>query len=171
MRTSTLVVTGALATALTRAVVWGAQTGVQNAVQSHGGWCGAFRSLMGMHHAMRELDLRADQRTQSKEILRSHKDEFHDVLDRLRTEHEAVRQAAGQDTIDEAAIREHVAAAVGPLGDLAVLHARVHKEISAVLTPEQWEKARTLHEKMSGHFEEMRMHFHDLAGEMLDDAS
>jgi periplasmic protein CpxP/Spy len=170
MRTRTLVVAGALATALGGAVVWGAQTSVRSALESHGR-CGPLRFLMGMHDAMRDLDLTADQRTQIKGILRSHRDEFHEILDRLRTEHEAVRQAADQDTIDEAAIRERVAAAAGPLGDLAVLHAKVHHEISAVLTPEQREKAKALHEKMSGHIHEMRMHFHDVAGEMLEDAS
>ena len=126
---------------------------------------------MGMHHGLRDLDLTAEQETQIKGILRSHREEFHDILDRLKAEHEAVRKAADQDTIDEAAIRERVAAAAGPLGDLAVLHARVHHEISAVLTPEQREKAKGLHEKMRGHIEEMRMHFHELAGEMLEDAS
>jgi hypothetical protein len=47
----------------------------------------------------------------------------------------------------------------------------VHHEISAVLTPEQRQKAEALHEKMRSHIEGIRMHIHGLADEMLEDAS
>jgi Spy/CpxP family protein refolding chaperone len=75
-----------------------------------------------------------------------------------------------QPGIDEAAIRAAVAQAVGPLGDLAVLHVRVRQEIDAVLTPEQRQKAEALHEKLRSHVEEIRKSMHEIGDDLLEDA-
>src|SRR6266702_3938328 len=76
-----------------------------------------------------------------------------------------------QDAIDEDAIRERVREAVGPLGDLAVLHARVRREIGAVLTPEQNQKAESLLEQFRTHHEGMRKFLHGLGDDLLEDPS
>ena len=92
------------------------------------------------------LDLTDAQDAQIKEILRAHQDDIRSVMERLHAAHESVSQAVRQDAVDEALIRQRVQEANGALGDLAVLHARVHHEVAAVLTPEQRKKAEALHD-------------------------
>jgi Spy/CpxP family protein refolding chaperone len=92
------------------------------------------------------LDLTDAQDEQIKGILRAHHDDFRSVMERLHASHEAVSQAVRQETVDEALIRQRVQEANGALGDLAVLHARVHHEVAAVLTPEQRKKAEAFHD-------------------------
>jgi Spy/CpxP family protein refolding chaperone len=165
LRMKALLAAGSLTVALAGVGAWGQ------------GWGGGdheafgFFRLLAFHHAMKELDLTAPQRAQVKGILRSHRQEFQDITERLRSVHEAVKEVAEQDRPDEAAIRERVAAALDPLGDLAVLHARVHHDIHAVLTPEQRQKAGALHEKLREHFEEMRKSMHELGDDWLEDPS
>jgi Spy/CpxP family protein refolding chaperone len=162
-----LVAAGGVAAALAGAGAWSYAQGAGGGVH---GPCGAFGSL-AFHHAMGELGLSAEQKTQVKGILRSHRQELQEIGDRLRDIHQSVRQAANQDVIDEAAIREQVREATLPLGDLALLHARVHHEIFAVLTPEQRQKAEELHEKLRSHREQMRRLIHGLGDDLLEDHS
>jgi len=154
--------------AMAGAAVWAQGQGMgPHGPFGHFGGFGPFAA----HHALRDLDLTAEQKTQIKGILKAHREELHDSLDKLRTIHQAVGKISHQQEIDEAAIRAAVGPAVGPLGDLAVLHARVQQEIHAVLTPEQRQKAEALHEKLRGHMEEIRKSMHDLGDDLLEDAS
>jgi Spy/CpxP family protein refolding chaperone len=73
--------------------------------------------------------------------------------------------------MDEGAIRQGVGEALGPLGDLAVLHARVRREIGAVLTPEQRQKAESLLEQFWSHRAGMRKQLHELGEDLLEDPS
>lgn len=168
MRTRTLVAAGAAAAALAGGLLW---------AQASGGPGGAFHGPFGRfgpfgfmaRHALDELGLSDAQKTQIKGILRSHRQEFRGAMERLRAVHEAVGQLSRQDTIDEDAIREGVRDAVGPLGDLAVLHARVRREIAAVLTPEQRQKAESLLEQFQSHHEGMQKFLHELGDDPLED--
>jgi len=67
------------------------------------GHFGGFGPFAG-HHALRQLDLTDEQKTQIKGILKSHREEFHASLDKLRTLHETVGKISHQQGIDEAAI-------------------------------------------------------------------
>jgi Spy/CpxP family protein refolding chaperone len=109
------------------------------------------------------LDLTDAQDEQIKEILRAHHDDFRSVMERLHAAHESVSQAVRQETVDEALIRQRVQEANGALADLAVLHARVHHEVAAVLTPEQRKKAEALHDA----FRSRREFFRKAIGERL----
>jgi len=171
MRTRILVAAGAAAAALAGGLLWAQASGVPGA-GPHGpfGRFGPF-DFLAAHHALHELGLTDEQKTQIKGILRSHRQEFHGSVERLRSAHEAVRQLSGQDAIDEDAIRERVREAAGPLGDLAVLHARVRREIGAVLTPEQREKAESLLEQFWSHREGVRRSLHELGHDLLEDPS
>jgi len=166
-----MVAAGAVAAALAGGLLWAQASGAPG-TGPHGpfGSFGPF-GFMAAHHALHELGLTDEQKTQIKGILRSHRQEFRGSVERLRTAHEAVRQLSRQDAIDEDAIREGVREAVGPLGDLAVLHARVWREIAAVLTPEQRQKAESLLERFRSHHEGMRRLLHELGDDLLEDHS
>ena len=169
MSTRTLVAAGAAAAALAGGLLWAQASGLPGGGLHgpHGGF-GPF-GFMAAHHALHELGLTDPQKTQIKAILRSHKQEFHGAMDRLHAVHEAVGQLSRQDAIDEDAIREGVRDAVGPLGDLAVLHARVRREIGAVLTPEQRQKAESLLEQFHSYHQGMRRFLHQLGDDILED--
>ena len=153
--------------AVVGAAVWAQGQGMgPHGPFGHFGGFGPFAA----HHALRQLDLTDEQKTQIKGILKSHREEFHDSLDKLRTLHETVGKISHQQGVDEAAIRAAVGQAVGPLGDLAVLHVRVRQEIDAVLTPEQRQKAEALHEKLRSHVEEIRKSMHEIGDDLLEDA-
>ena len=171
MSTRSMVAAGAVAAALAGGLLWAQASGAPG-TGPHGrfGSFGPF-GFMAAHHALHELGLTDEQKTQIKGILRSHRQEFRGSVERLRTAHEAVRQLSRQDAIDEDAIREKVREATGPLGDLAVLHARVRREIGAVLTPEQRQKAESLLEQFRSHHEGMRRFLHGLGDDLVEDHS
>ena len=168
MKTRMLGVAGAIL-AVVGAAVWARGQGMG----PHGpfGHFGGFGPFAGHHQALRQLDLTDEQKTQVKGILKSHREEFHASLEKLRTLHQTVGKIAHQQEIDEAAIRAAVGQAVGPLGDLVVLHVRVRQEIDAVLTPEQRQKAGALHEKLRSHMEEIRKSMHEIGDDLLEDPS
>lgn len=170
MKTRMLVAAGAIlgVVALAGAAVWAQGPGMgPHGPFGHLGGFGPFAA----HHGLRQLDLTDEQKSQIKGILKSHREEFHASLEKLRTLHQTVGKIAHQPEIDEAAIRAAVGQAVGPLGDLAVLHVRVRQEIDAVLTPEQRQKAEALHEKLRSHVEEIRKSMHEIGDDLLEDAS
>ena len=167
MKTRILVAAGAILAAV-GAAVWAQGQGMgPHGPFGHFGGFGPFAA----HHGLRQLDLTDDQKTQIKGILKSHREEFHASLEKLRTLHQTVGKIAHQQEIDEAAIRAAVGQAVGPLGDLAVLHVRVRQEIDAVLTPEQRLKAEALHEKLRSHVKEIGKSMHEIGDDLLEDAS
>jgi len=170
MKTRMMVIASAIlgVVGLVGAAVWAQGPGMgPHGPFGHFGGFGPFAA----HHGLRQLDLTAEQKTQIKGILKSHREEFHASLEKLRTLHQTVGKIAHQPDIDEAAIRAAVGQAVGPLGDLAVLHVRVRQEIDAVLTPEQRQKAEALHEKLRSHVEEIRKSMHEIGDDLLEDAS
>lgn len=165
MKTGMLMAAGVLAT-VAGAGLWAHGQGMD----FHGP-LGPFQRLHGAHDALRALDLTAEQKTEVKSILRSHRQEFREAADRLRAVHESVGKVAHQETIDEAAIRAGVAQALQPLGDLAVLHAKVQHEIHAVLTPEQRQKAEAMREKFHSHLQDLHKSIQSLGDDLLEDPS
>lgn len=93
---------------------------------------------------LRGLDLSDAQREQVRGVMESHKAEFEAVGKALAERRKALHDAITADVIDEALIRQSVAAAAAVQADEAVLQAKVHAEIFGLLTAEQQQKARTL---------------------------
>lgn len=93
---------------------------------------------------MRQLDLTDAQRAQIHQVMASHRDELRAVAEKLRAAHQAQREAATAAQFDEQAVRTRAAELAAISADAAVLHARVHSEVFAVLTPEQQAKAAEL---------------------------
>jgi protein CpxP len=93
---------------------------------------------------LRGLDLTDAQRQQIREIRQSHRDEMQAAAERLRSAHRTQRESARATPVDEARIRATSQALADAMTEVAVLRARVHQQVLAVLTPEQQEKARAL---------------------------
>lgn len=168
MQRRSVIVAGAIGAFATLAgAVWGQSSRLRAwSPHGHGGF-GRF----GAHHALEELGLSEEQKTQIHAILRSHRDELRAALERLHGIHESVRQASSPEAIDEAAIRSAVAGAAEPLADLAVLHARAYKEIVQVLTPEQRAKADAWHGRIRDHLKRFHQHFEELGEHPKGDRS
>ena len=102
---------------------------------------GGFGSPMAM---LRQLDLTDDQRTQVRQVMESHRDELRAVGERVRAAQRAQRDAVASTQFDEQAVRTKAAELAAAEADAAVLRAKVHSEVFAVLTPEQQAKAAEL---------------------------
>jgi periplasmic protein CpxP/Spy len=90
------------------------------------------------------------QKDQIKTIADSHKDDWKSLADRARTAHGALNQAVTADTVDEALIRQRSADVAAVDADMAVARARVHTEVSQILTSEQKTKLKSLHTEGRG---------------------
>lgn len=102
----------------------------------------------GIIQGLRALDLTETQRDQLKATMDAHQAEFEAQLSRIRTTRTALHGAVTADTFDEAAVRQAAAEVASVEADGAVLSARVHAEVWALLTPEQQQKARALQAPM-----------------------
>ena len=72
------------------------------------------------------------------------------------------------DTFDEAAIRQASADVAAVDADGAVLRAKVHAEVWALLTPEQQQKAQALQAQMELRHSQMRERFEQRRGQRQD---
>ncbi len=102
---------------------------------------GSFMALRG------ELNLTDDQKTQVRQIVKSHRVEIVPAARDVVTKGRALRQAVVADKPDEAAIRAAADALGKSIGDAAVIASKVKGEIKAVLTPEQQERLRKFREE------------------------
>ena len=93
---------------------------------------------------LRQLDLTDDQRAQVRQVMDSHRDELRAIGERLMAAHRAQRDAVTAAQFDEQAVRTRAAELAAAEADAAVLRAKVHSEVFAVLTPEQQAKAAEL---------------------------
>jgi len=111
---------------------------------------------------LRMLDLTDAQHQQVRAILDSHKDELKAIGDRMQTARQALYDAITADAVDETAIRTKAADVALVDADAAVLHAKMHAAVFAVLTPEQQQKAKELRgtreNRMKGGREHIRQH-------------
>jgi protein CpxP len=93
---------------------------------------------------LRGLDLTDAQREQVRGIMTARQADFKAIGERLRTAHEAQRQAVTRVPVDENEIRARVSEASAVDADAASLRARIHEQVYQILTPDQQAKAKTL---------------------------
>lgn len=98
----------------------------------------------GLLPGLRALDLTDAQREQVKATMDAHKATFDAQRDKLVAAHKALNDAVTAGTFDEATVRQKAADLAVIDADGAVLRAKVHSEVWALLTPEQQTKAKTL---------------------------
>ena len=105
---------------------------------------------------LRALELTDAQREQVKAIMESHREGQKAEREKMMTARKALHDAIAADAFDEAAIRAAAGAVAALDADAAVLQARVHAEVFAILTPEQAKKAKALRTEMESQMKEGR---------------
>jgi Spy/CpxP family protein refolding chaperone len=105
---------------------------------------------------LRELGLTEAQHEQVKAIMESHRDEQKAVGDKMQAARKALHAAITADAFNEAAIRAAAVEIGAAEGDAAVLQAKIHGEVIAILTPEQLKKAKELRAEMENRMKEGR---------------
>jgi Spy/CpxP family protein refolding chaperone len=93
---------------------------------------------------LRELGLTETQREQVRTAVDAHKGEFDALRTRMQTARTALNAAVTGDGFDEAAVRQKSVDVAAVEADAAVLRAKVHSEVWALLTAAQQQKAREL---------------------------
>jgi periplasmic protein CpxP/Spy len=108
------------------------------------------RGPFGPRHGMRgfpglaQLDLTEAQRTQVREIVQRYQSQRREAGQHLRDAHQAQRAAVETIPVNEGLIRSTTQTLANAQTDMALLQARIHSDVWAVLTPEQQEKAKQL---------------------------
>lgn len=161
MRT-TIVAVG-VAGALAAGAVAAQQPDGQNAPQARmrrpgpGGPAGPlFERHPGVMLPLAQLDLTEAQREQVRGVLQSHREEMQATHEKLRAAAKAKDDAVKAVPFDEGTIRQRAAELAEIDSDAAVLHARLHSEVFALLTPEQQAKARAIEAEREKRMAEMR---------------
>jgi periplasmic protein CpxP/Spy len=110
-----------------------------------GPFAGGFGPGRGMvMGALRQLNLTDQQKEQVRGIFQSHRADFQQVREKLRTAFEAQRAAAEATPVDEATVRAKANDIAAAQADMVVLTAKVRAEVFQLLTPEQQAKAQEL---------------------------
>ena len=86
----------------------------------------------------------------------SHRDELRAVGERVMAANHAQRDAVTAAQFDEQAVRAKAAELAAAEADAAVLRAKVHSEVFAVLTPEQQAKAAELEAQREARAQQFR---------------
>lgn len=102
------------------------------------------------------LGLTDSQREQVRATMDGHKAEFEAIRTRMRTARAALQTAVTAATFDEAAVRQASVDVAAVEADGAVLRAKVHSEVWALLTAEQQQKARELQTQRAERRSQMR---------------
>ncbi|MEJ5349518.1 MAG: Spy/CpxP family protein refolding chaperone [Desulfosoma sp.] len=98
-----------------------------------------------------ELKLTPEQQEKILEVLKKHRNEFEGAFQRVGAAHKKLNDVISQDNSTEAAVREAHKAAAAAQEDLAVLRAKVRREIMPLLTEEQRSKVQAwMQERASG---------------------
>jgi Spy/CpxP family protein refolding chaperone len=87
-----------------------------------------------------ELDVTAEQRTQIRDIVKSHKSELAAALKPVAEKRRALREATLAESADESSIRAAADELGKAIGNAAVVGATIKAEVYQVLTPQQREK-------------------------------
>jgi Spy/CpxP family protein refolding chaperone len=124
--------------------------------QRHPGPGGPFGGPMGLALPLGRLDLTDAQHEQVRAIMQTHRDELRATAEQLRAAHKAQDDAVTAVPFDEGTIRERMSALAAIQSDAAVLRARVHSEVWAVLTPEQQAKAKEIEAEREKRMSEVR---------------
>ena len=121
-----------------------------------------------LERAMERLGVTGEQKTQIQGVLGKYRPEAEPLVRQMVTERRALRRLIQDGTADEKAVRSQAGKVAALESDLAVMRARVWKEVRPLLTPEQtaklaeiqaeWEKKadRSMERRHQGRPEEKR---------------
>ncbi len=105
---------------------------------------------------LRQLELTDEQRASVRQVMESHRADLQGLAERMRLAHKAQDAAVTAAQFDEQAVRGTSAELAAVMADGAVLHARLHSEVFAVLTPEQQAKAAELKAQREARVDQVR---------------
>ena len=108
-----------------------------------------------MMRGLAQLNLTDAQKTQLKEVREANKEATQALAKRMIAAREAMGDAVTADTVVEADIRAKAADVAAAEVDAALLRAKVHAQVFALLTPEQRAKAKELRVEGKGHMKQM----------------
>ena len=109
--------------------------------------------------AMERLGITGEQKTQIQGVLGKYRPEAEPVVRQMVAERRALRRLIQDGAADEKAVRSQSAKVAALESDLAVMRARVSKEVRSLLTPEQTAKLAEIQaerEKKADRFMERR---------------
>jgi periplasmic protein CpxP/Spy len=138
-----------LATGLTTAAL--AQGGGRRGPEGHGGRMGR-----GGGFPLQALQLTDAQREQVKSAMQGHRQDLEAAGKRLRQARQAQHDAVEAIPVNEGLIRSTSQALATAETDMAILQARIHSEVWALLTPEQQAKAKELKAQRETRMKERR---------------
>ena len=104
------------------------------------------------------LGLSEQQQTKIKEIFKQEREKRTTAYTGLRAEKKNLSSLVHADKTDEAAIRAQASKIGGIEGDIAVQRSRTLNQISAILTPEQAQKFKSLQKERDCRIEKSRKH-------------
>ena len=110
---------------------------------------GRFSARRIFDHISSRLDLSDSQRSQIKEILKSHQTAILAQLEAQKEARHALHASVQASTLDETLIRQKAADLARVQGDGAVLLAQIRSEVLPVLNDEQRSKLETFHQRLS----------------------
>lgn len=90
-----------------------------------------------MRRASHRLNLSDAQQTALKEILARHQSELSPLMDRARTERQALRAIVSAETLDETALEKQAAKIAETTRELTIARAHLRADMKSVLSPEQ----------------------------------
>jgi|SRR5712692_10572625 len=140
---------GIAALALTGFLAWDA-TALAQGPGGFGG-PGAHHGRM-IEHLATVLDLSEAQTTQLRSIMESKMETAHPLMMQLRQSHQALQQAIENGKSDTASLQPLADQLGKTVAQLALLRAQAVAEIYPILTPDQREKAKKLHQSLLGQF-------------------
>ncbi|MGC8856426.1 MAG: Spy/CpxP family protein refolding chaperone [Anaerolineae bacterium] len=89
-----------------------------------------------------ELKLTPEQQEKILSVLKAHRSEFQETFKRLADAHRKLNETIAKDNATEAAVREAHKAVAAAEEDLAVLRAKVRREVMPLLSEEQKAKVQ-----------------------------
>ena len=98
----------------------------------------------------RQLGLNETQKSKIKQIINEEQEAAKPLRAKLDESRKQLRPLVEAESFDDAAVRAQIAGDEGTRTELHLIHARAINRISAVLTPEQREKAKKLREGKKG---------------------
>ncbi len=110
-----------------------------------------------MAHVARELKLTEAQQTEIRAVFAAERQNVMPLLQRLREARQQYDSANAPGGFDEAKARAYASRQAETIAELLVAKERVKSKVYAMLTPEQREKADTMHERFAARVHE---HFH-----------
>ena len=91
-----------------------------------------------------QLDLSEAQRSQIRDVIQRYQQEMQDAAEHVRSAQEVQRRAVETVPLNEGLVRSTSDALAEAETDVALVQARIHNDVYAVLTPDQQAKAKSL---------------------------